>query len=299
MTVGTTTETDAEVAAKLIAARPRPARYRWTCKRCGNPQDAEERPPSLQLCARCRSIVLDMHTEPATRPVYGDESEDDGLPITGPAPSEGIQSDTSPSEAEAPKNKNAEEEVKMTATVEAPKKAEKPKAIEKKAQPAIPATTCLNPKCGAPVVQTGHGRRAIYCSGRCKDVVQKARARQRDKEAKAPAAGPFSCPNRPETFELERQRNGHLAWCKDVQPAAPTPYKPGSVADLASKGDAQAQVDLDKPEPLFTEVAPAAIPDLRCLIVRVRGAVALEVECATIDDAVRFVRAMATTEAAR
>lgn len=101
------------------------------------------------------------------------------------------------------------------------------------------------------------------------------------------AATPVTCEcGKP--FSSEAARNGHRRTC-DGRPKAATP----ALAPIPLATAAQAEQSIEEieraaggrraqrdPEP----------PSLRCLVVRVRGAVPLEVECATVEDAAAFVR---------
>lgn len=278
-------EHEADVAAMIAAVPERiERRYRWSCAKCAEPMRTAERPPTPQLCARCRPERLEAYTEPATRPVYGDESEDDGLPIVtnNPAPS-------APAE---------EKPVTATATKEPPKAAEKK-----------PESNCA--RCGNPPTPVGRKqtRTLVHVDGqevcgKCMNKIVAARQREAGIKPRPTAkAEPkplvtFACDRcGRKDFPGERERNGHLAWCGKKRGAELRASdlvgvgKPGSVTDRASKGDAAALAELNRPEP-WTE--PRAS---RPVTVRHRGA-GLEIECATVEDAAAFVRLVGATTGA-
>lgn len=296
-------EREADVAAMIAAVPERgERRYRWSCAKCAEPMRTAERPPSPQLCARCRPEVLEMFTEPAARAVYGDESEDDGLPIAlppattpglpervwvvpefnNPAPSEGIQTDTSP---RAPA---AAEERAVTATKEPPAK-----AAEKK-----PESNCA--RCGNPPTPVGRKqtRTLVHVDGqevcgKCMNKIVAARQREAGiKPGPTAKAEPkplvtFACDRcGRKDFPGERERNGHMAWCGKKRGAVATePIAARPVSDE---------------EATFTSgtTVPIRAPDLRAFTVRLRGPVPLEIECATVEDAAAFVRLVGATTGA-
>lgn len=281
-------EDPAAVQAALTAVLERPATPRrvhaWACARCGDDRKTEDAPPKPRLCPRCAARTLEMHTEPATPKRYGDDDEDDGAPLelspawrsSAPPPvaREPIQADT-PSPAPACP---IGEPAAPTATAE---EGEKMAKVEEKK--GVPMPALAEPwKCdraGCDFTAATAQRRGVHLlrAHGIKGTSNGARSWA------AKAASKITAPKPSAAYKCETCGKGF-----------------SSGAALGGHRNTHTSVKAKK-EPVTPAPAPvrAEPPSLRCLVVRVRGAVPLEVECATAEDAAAFVRLVAGTPGAK
>lgn len=174
-----------------------------------------------------------------------------------------------------------------------------PEAPKKAAPPAGAAHPCDWPGCDhkASCPQAlGRHKRAIHGVVGTSASAQKWAAREAAKITAPKPSAAYKCETCGKGFTSASALGGHRNTHTSAKAkreaveaaAASSPYRPGSVADRAEKGDPKAIAEMARPEP-WMDPAPEP-PSLRCLVVRVRGAVPLEVECATPEDAAAFVR---------
>lgn len=104
----------------------------------------------------------------------------------------------------------------------------------------------------------------------------------------APKPAPAQCEGCGRAFPSASAINGHRRACPGSKQAAPPAPPVGP-----KKSD-------PAPAPAFTSGGTVSIrlPDLRAFVVRLRGPVPLEIECATVEDAAAFVRLVGATTGA-
>lgn len=213
--------------------------------------DPAPAPPALRCPARSFEEGFACGAIPEHAPPKPEASTSER---TTAAPVGPIQSDTPPSGAE---KKNVEEEVKMTATVKASKKAAPRPAAKPERRPC---------DCGLT------GRHLKTC-----------------KFAPKEAPGAHACPSCPRTFASVSALSGHKRHCKGKAKAAKVPVtKPAPLS--RERVLERVEVAADLLVQAHEHGARTALA--RAVTVRLCGPLPLEIECATVEDAAAFVRAV-------
>lgn len=258
------------VPVDALLARPR-AIHAWECWRCGDRHETAEKPQKVggkPYCGPCVDHVRGVERGSGPAPVAREPIQAD-TPLEAPACPIGEQAAPTVAAEEGETGMGKTETKRSAPKREPVGPARRPCgcgltgrhlktcALAPKEEPGV--HVC--PDCGKDCLsRSGLGGHMAWCEKRKERLAKEAAPVASEAPAPVPPApGTFACAGCDQTFKYESDADEHRGSC------------------VARKGVADKWVE-------------PGLPSLRCLVVRVRGAVPLEVECATPEDAAAFVR---------